>query len=53
LVSFSANAGSFVEFGDGLKSESRLVIGGERLPADYPESLAQWQDFHRKHVAQA
>ena len=43
----------FVEYGDGLKSENRLVINGERLPADYPESLAQWQDFHDKHVAPA
>ncbi|MGE0666991.1 MAG: nuclear transport factor 2 family protein [Sphingomonadales bacterium] len=43
----------FAEYGDGLSSRNRLFVGGERLPADYPESLAHWQDFHRKHVVQA
>lgn len=37
--------------GGGLNTENRVVIGADRLPADYPESLAQWQDFNRKHVA--
>ena len=42
---------SFVEYANGLKNENRVVIGDERLPADYPETLAPWQDFHRQHVA--
>ncbi len=41
----------FAEYGDGLKNENRVVIGDQRLPADYPESLVPWQDFHRRHVA--
>ncbi|MBI1181386.1 MAG: SgcJ/EcaC family oxidoreductase [Alphaproteobacteria bacterium] len=40
----------FAEYGDGLNSEKRLFSGGERVPADYPESLPQWQEFHRRHI---
>ena len=39
-----------VEYAQGLNSEHRVVIGTERLRADYPESLAAWQNFHREHV---
>ena len=41
----------FVEYGDALKREDRVIIRGQRLPADYPETLAPWQDFHRDHVS--
>ena len=39
------------EFPTALGTPNRLVIRGERRPADYPENLAPWQDFHRRHVA--
>ncbi len=39
-----------VEYNTGLNSEHRVVIGADRLAADYPESLSAWQDFHRTHV---
>ena len=39
-----------VEYAEGLNSQNRVVIGAERLPADYPESLAAWQAFARDHV---
>ncbi len=39
------------EFAGALKDRNRLSIGGQRLPADYPETLAAWQAFHREHVA--
>ena len=38
------------EYVDGLNSEQRVVIGGERLPADYPEALPAWQAFNREHL---
>lgn len=33
-----------------LSSKYRFTVNGERKEADYPESLACWQDFHRKYV---
>ncbi len=39
------------EFSTVFKSRNRLSIRGERLPADYPETLACWQAFHAQHVA--
>ena len=37
------------EYTDGLSSTKRVVIAGERLPADYPEALPAWQAFDRQH----
>jgi len=34
-----------------LGERNRVSIGGERMPADYPESLPAWQTFHDTHVA--
>lgn len=34
-----------------LNEPNRLTIRGERLPADYPESLQPWQDFDRTYKA--
>ena len=39
------------EFHSALKDRNRLSIRGSRMPADYPESLACWQDFHARYVA--
>ena len=39
------------EFHSALKDKYRLSIRGQRMPADYPESLACWQDFHARYVA--
>ena len=38
------------EYAQGLVSEKRVVIGGERLAADYPESLAPWQAYASEHL---
>jgi uncharacterized protein (TIGR02246 family) len=38
------------EYAAGLNSEARVVMGGERLPADYPEGLPAWQAFNREHL---
>ncbi|MEZ5649045.1 MAG: nuclear transport factor 2 family protein [Burkholderiaceae bacterium] len=37
------------EYGDVLNQTNRLKAGNERLPADYPESLATWQAFDARH----
>jgi uncharacterized protein (TIGR02246 family) len=39
-----------VEYGSGLSSENRVVIGTERLLADYPEKLPAWQAFDREYM---
>jgi len=39
------------EFPTALKTKRRLWARGEQLPADYPESLAPWREFHARHVA--
>lgn len=39
------------EFADVFKDRNRLSIGGERLPADYPENLGPWRAFHAEYVA--
>ncbi|MGE0483232.1 MAG: nuclear transport factor 2 family protein [Gammaproteobacteria bacterium] len=39
------------EYPTALKDRNRLSIKGQRLPADYPETLAPWLEFHRTHVA--
>lgn len=38
------------EFPTALKERDRLSLRGVRRPADYPETLACWQDFHARHV---
>ncbi len=37
------------EFPNALNSKARLAVGTERRAADYPESLAAWQQFDREH----
>jgi ketosteroid isomerase-like protein len=37
------------EFPKALNSKTRLAVGDERRPADYPESLGTWQQFDREH----
>lgn len=37
------------EFSSGLNSTNRVVMGGERFPADYPEGLPEWLSFIAKH----
>lgn len=32
-----------------LSQKQRVLMGGERYEADYPESLAAWQAFDREH----
>lgn len=41
------------EYRSVLTDTHRLTLRGERRPADYPESLACWQDFHARYVATA
>jgi len=36
---------------DGLSNAERVHVGGRKLRADYPESLAAWQTFEREHGA--
>ncbi len=38
------------EYASGLNSEKRVFINGERLAADYPESLAPWQAYAAEHL---
>lgn len=38
------------EYGQILNRKDRLVVGGKRLPADYPESLPSWQEFKKNHA---
>lgn len=33
-----------------LNAEKRVTIGGERLAADYPESLPAWQAFNERYM---
>jgi uncharacterized protein (TIGR02246 family) len=35
------------DYATSLSSEKRVVVGGERRPADYPESLPSWREFER------
>ena len=37
------------EFTSALNNARRLTIGGERMSADYPESLPSWQQFMATH----
>lgn len=37
------------EFPNALNAPRRLAVGTERRHADYPESLAAWQQFAREH----
>ncbi len=37
------------EYTQGLNQEKRVVLGGERHAADYPEQLRVWQDFIDNH----
>jgi uncharacterized protein (TIGR02246 family) len=39
-----------VEYGAGLSSKNRVVIGADRLAADYPEKLSAWQAFDREYM---
>lgn len=39
------------EYPTALKERNRLSIRGQRLPADYPETLAAWRAFHDRYVA--
>jgi len=32
-----------------LNEPTRVTVAGNRLPADYPENLAAWQNFDRRH----
>ena len=37
------------EYATSLSSPTRLMIGGVRRPADYPESLPSWREFDDKY----
>ena len=39
----------FVDYTRGLVEENRVVIGDQRLPADYPERLPAWLSFVEQH----
>lgn len=38
------------DFPTALSSTNRFKVNGQDKPADYPESLACWQEFKRQHV---
>jgi hypothetical protein len=40
------------EYATTLTRADRVVMGGERMAADYPEALACWQAFERDHGGQ-
>lgn len=37
------------DYAQALGSRTRVTVGGNRLAADYPESLPAWQAFEREH----
>lgn len=37
------------EYIETLNREERLYVGGEKGPADYPESLASWKEFEDRY----
>lgn len=37
------------DFAQALNGPMRVTVSGNRLPADYPESLPAWQEFDRQH----
>ena len=39
------------EYDGALTQTNRVLADDKRLPADYPESLAAWQDFDAKYIA--
>lgn len=41
------------EFPQVFLSPQRVVLGGKRVAADYPEPLAAWQAFEREHRGKA
>lgn len=38
------------DFPSALSSSMRFTVSGQRLPADFPESLPAWQAFAREHI---
>ena len=37
------------DYTQSLNQEKRVIMGGEKLPADYPERLPAWQEFIDQH----
>ena len=37
------------EYIETLNREQRLYVGGEKRPADFPESAQSWKDFEKNH----
>ncbi len=38
------------QYGEALSDEKRVVMAGERHPADFPEKLPAWQAFDAQHM---
>lgn len=41
------------EYLTALNTPTRVTVAGNRLPADYPENLAAWQDFDARHKSES
>ncbi len=39
----------YAEYGTALNRENRVLMGGDLMPADYPEKLEAWQDYERRY----
>jgi len=37
----------YAQYGTALNQEKRVLMGGDLMPADYPEKLSAWQDYER------
>lgn len=37
----------YAQYGAALNQEKRVLMGGDLMPADYPETLQSWQDYER------
>lgn len=37
----------YAQYGTALNQENRVLMGGDLMPADYPEKLQPWQDYER------
>ncbi|MCP5181229.1 MAG: nuclear transport factor 2 family protein [Pseudomonadales bacterium] len=41
----------YAKYGEALTSTNRVLMGGDLIPADYPESLPAWQEYARTHLS--
>jgi uncharacterized protein (TIGR02246 family) len=39
----------YTEYGNALNQKNRVLMGGDLMPADYPENLQPWKDYERMY----